>query len=119
MTIKEAIQHLGSQTGYAFALTVALLIALEWLMPGSVLPFVNIISLIPLSLLVVVALITIKSRRKNWLNIINIAFGAAIALLALISLFTFLPWPGLRTILLIGAILSLISVWAYSMHTEN
>ncbi|MDF1496893.1 MAG: hypothetical protein P1P90_02435 [Patescibacteria group bacterium] len=119
MTIKESAQHIGSQTSYAFAISMALLIGIEWLMPGSVLPFVNIIELLPLSFIVIICLICFKKRTKGLLNTLNILLGIIITIALLASLLTNMPIYGLRTILLSGAITIVVVVWAVSMYTEH
>lgn len=119
MTLKESAELIGAQTGYAFTLTMSLLIAIEWLMPGSVLPFINIVSLLPLSFVVVLVLIIFKGRKKGILNTFNILFGIIITIALLASLLTSMPIYGLRTILLTGAIITLIIVWAVAMYTEH
>jgi hypothetical protein len=119
MTIKESAQHLGSQTGYAFSLTMAVLIAVEWLLPGSVLPFINIVGLLPLSFVIIISLILFKGRKKGVLNTINIIFGAIITIAILASLLTSMPIYGLRTYLLAGSIILVIMVWAFSMYKER
>ncbi len=119
MTLKESAQHIGSQIGYAFTISMAILIGVEWLMPGSVLPFINIVGLLPISFLIVICLICFKKRNKGILNTINILIGIIITIALLASLLTSMPIYGLRTILLAGAIILVITVWAISMYTEH
>ena len=119
MTLKESAQHIGAQIGYAFTITMALLIGIEWLMPGSVLPFVNVVSFLPISFLVIIFLLSLQNRRKCFLNTISIVFGIIITIALFASLLTSMPIYGLRTILLSSAILIIIAVWAVIMYTEH
>lgn len=119
MNLKDAAALIASQTGYAFALTIGVLIAIEWLMPGSVLPFINIIGLLPFSFVVVVLLIALKGRKGGVLNALNILIGIIITIALLASLLTNMPLYALRTILLAGAVIIIMGVWAVAMYTER
>jgi hypothetical protein len=119
MNLKEALQHIGAQIGYAFAITIGILIGIEWLMPGSVLPFINIISLLPFSFVAVVFLIAFKGRQQGFLNTLNIIVGIIITISLLASMLTNMPIYGLRTILLATSVSLIIAVWAIAMYTDR
>ncbi|MBD3281584.1 hypothetical protein GF391_02450 [Candidatus Uhrbacteria bacterium] len=119
VSLKDAIALIASQIGYAFALTIGILIAIEWLMPGSVLPFINIISLLPLSFTIVVLLFAFRGRKSGILNALNIVVGIIITIALLASMLTNMPLYALRTILLAGSAALIIAVWAVSMYTEH
>jgi len=119
ITLKEAGKHFAAQTGYAFLFTVAALIAIEWLMPGSVLPFINLVDLLPLTFLIIIALLAFKKRRKGFLNRLHIIAGIIIAFLLLASLLANVPSYGLRTLLLTGSTILLILAWSVAMDDAN
>ena len=116
LTLTEAGKHIAAQTGYAFLFTVTALIGIEWLMPGSVLPFINLVDLLPLTFLIIIALLAFKKRRKGFFNWLHIIAGVIIALLLLASLLANVPSYGLRTLLLTGSTILLILAWSVAMN---
>lgn len=118
INIKEAGKFFGAHLGYAFLFTIGILIAIEWLMPGAVLPFINIISLLPFAFIIVLLLIAFRPRKKGLLNLLSIFAGILISLALFASMLADMPLSGLRTYLLAGSIALIITVWAIAMYTE-
>ncbi|GEM_PF-1299994 len=119
MTFQEAGKHLAVQTGYAFLFFLTTLIGIEWLMPGSVLPFINLIDFLPLAIIIIIALLTFKKRRKGVFNWLHIIIGIITSLLLLASLLTNMSSYGFRSLLLTISIILLIIVWSVTMRDIN
>lgn len=114
MELKQATLYISGQLGYALALTAGLLIFLEWLMPGSVLPFIDLVDLLPYLAIVFIALMLFKQRQKGIANVVQIILGSILGLALLALLYSNMPSYGLRTIMLAGGGLAIIIVWCIS-----
>lgn len=57
LSIKDSLWLLGTHVALAVGVTLVLLMAIEWLMPGAVLPFVDVFDyLLPVSILLLIML---------------------------------------------------------------
>jgi hypothetical protein len=119
MTVQESAKHISAHIGYAFLVALTALIGIEWLMPGSVLPFINLIDLLPFAIIIIIALLAFKKRRKGFFNLLHIIIGILITFLLLASLLANVPSYGLRTWLLTGSATLLIIAWSVAMNDVN
>lgn len=110
------LRHMAMAAGFA----VLALLGLEWLLPGSVLPFVDLINYLPLAIAALVAAFATSEdvrgfNRAMQLFLGILAGGAALAILAALV--------GSRRIsaaLLVGAGIACIAVWLVgSLKTEK
>lgn len=116
MSLKDAIWSFLTQIALAAAVTLVLLMGIEWLMPGAVLPFVDVLDwLLPITILLVIALahgINLSKLSK----ITQIAVGAIIGvgLLAMLAIRVENYKPSVLALLLAFGILVCTWLWAAS-----
>lgn len=116
ISVKESIWTFVTQVALAAAVTLVLLMGIEWLMPGSVLPFVDVLDfLLPIAILLVIALAHGVSHSKLS-KIAQIAIGAVIGagLLAILALRMENYKSSVLALLLALAILVVTWLWAAS-----
>lgn len=107
MSLKDALWSVLTQMALAAAVTLVLLMGIEWLMPGAVLPFVDVLDfLLPIAILLVIALAHGVSHSKLS-KIAQIVIGAVIGtgLLAILAIRVENYRPSVLALLLAIAIL--------------
>ncbi|MDD5726152.1 MAG: hypothetical protein PHC53_01930 [Patescibacteria group bacterium] len=116
MSLRDAIWSFLTQIALAAAVTLVLLMGIEWLMPGAVLPFVDVLDwLLPITILLVIALahgISLSKLSK----IAQITIGAVIGagLLAILAIRVENYKPSVLALLIAFGILVCTWLWAAS-----
>lgn len=88
LSIKDALWLFGTHVALAASVTLILLMAIEWLMPGAVLPFVDVFDfLLPVSILLLIMLARqFTSSTISRVAQILLVGGAGAALLAILAI---------------------------------
>lgn len=106
----------NSALSVTFAFIV--LIGFEWLVPGSVLPFVDIIDILPLASILIIATLVITKDSGSFSRILQTVF-AVITFIALLGvLFSLLGDSGWKSLMLLTAGGLCLIVWIYGELTD-
>ncbi|MDD5437833.1 MAG: hypothetical protein PHC70_01675 [Patescibacteria group bacterium] len=113
LTIKEAFWLFGTHVALAAGVTLILLMAIEWLMPGSVLPFVDVFDLLlPVSVLLLIMLAhQAKASMLSRLAQLLLVGCGGVLLLAILAMRVQNYSPSVLALL--GAFVILIAVWIF------
>jgi len=87
MSLRDFLIFLIRQILFAAGAVIVVLLGLEWLMPGSVLPFFDLMDLMPwLALFFVIMLLTVE-RKPGLQTVLSLIFGllTVICLLAMVA----------------------------------
>jgi hypothetical protein len=120
LTVKEAFWLFGTHVALAAGVTLASLMAIEWLMPGAVLPFVDIFDyLLPVSLLLLIMLAhQMASSAISRVVQISTVGGIGLILLAILAIRVESYSPSVLALFL--AFIVLIGAWIISAaKTDN
>ncbi|MFA6099626.1 MAG: hypothetical protein WC750_01955 [Patescibacteria group bacterium] len=112
--IKDALWLLGTHVALAASVTLVLLMAIEWLMPGAVLPFVDVFDfLLPVSILLLIMLARqFTSSTISRIAQILLVGGAGAALLAILAIRV--ESYSTNTYALLAAVMVLLVTWLIS-----
>lgn len=120
LTTKEALWLFGTHVALAAGVTLVLLMAIEWLMPGSVLPFVDVFDLLlPVSVLLLIMLAhqAKASTLSRLVQLLAVA-GGGVILLAILAMRMGSYNPSVLALL--AVFLVLIIVWVFAAaKTDN
>lgn len=111
MTLRESVLMIVTHVAMAAGATLVLLIGFEWLMPGSVLPLVDVIDyLAPISVILLI-IASFGSSKKGFFHWVQIFIGILTALLLIGILASRLNVITIRTAIPLLALAVVAFVW--------
>ncbi|MDD2785827.1 MAG: hypothetical protein PHS79_02940 [Patescibacteria group bacterium] len=118
LSLKETSWMIVTNIVLAAGATLVLLMALEWLMPGSVLPFVDVVDfLAPVS--VVLLIVASFGKSKNgffqWMQTLSVVLTAVVLVGILAARLNVIT---LRTVIPIIALIAIASVWTMTTNDD-
>ncbi len=119
MNILESIKLILRSLALAVLATLLALLSLEWIMPGSVLPFVNLIVFaLPVAFACLLLLIGVQwqSGTKNWVQVAA-ALAMGVAILAFFA--SIVGYSSLSQLGLLGAACLCLFGWVYIQITAE
>ncbi len=120
LSFKESLWLFGTHVALAGGVTLILLMAIEWLMPGSVLPFVDVFDLLlPVSVLLLIMLAhQSKASMLSRLAQLLVVVGGGVILLAILAMRMENYSPSVLALL--AAFVVLIAAWVFgAAKTDN
>lgn len=119
MELMHAYKLVLRSLALAALATLFVLSALEWIMPGSVLPFVNLIVITPTVVALSLLLLIGAAWEAGAINWIQIGAGLALGVLILAFLASIVGYSSLSQLGLLGATCLCLIAWAYiQLNTE-
>ncbi|MBU2565946.1 hypothetical protein KKG46_00095 [Patescibacteria group bacterium] len=118
MDIKKALIFFLRQCMAAAGFLFLGFILLEWFMPGSVLPFIDVIDFIPLTaILFFFAFLTTERKAGKW-NYLYIFIGILISSILLFVLWAKIDGYSLKNVVLVSSGVMCVIIWALIMRKE-
>ncbi len=119
MNLLESCKLICRSSALAVLATLLVLMGLECIMPGSVLPFVNLIVLtLPVAFICLLLLIGVQwqSGTKNWVHV-GVALAIEVAILAFFA--SIVGYSSLSQLGLLGAAGLCLLAWVYIQLTNE
>ncbi|MFZ6015184.1 MAG: hypothetical protein ACOYUZ_02395 [Patescibacteria group bacterium] len=118
ISIKDAGKVFLRNCALAVTVMIIAFLGLEWLMPGSVLPFFDIINILPLAFFLILATLVITRESGTFSKTIQIIFAVITTIALIFILFTVLDGSGYKSLMLVFAGSLCIVAWVYAVLTE-
>lgn len=113
MEFKQAFGMILRSLALALVTVVFVLVCLEVIMPGSVLPFVNLVYMAPVAFFVSLLLVADSVWAKGRTNLVQLALGFGFGCVMLAFSVSVVGYSSKSQIGLVAALALCLSTWAY------